>query len=238
MATYNGEKFIKKQVETILSQINEDDELIISDDGSTDATIKILKEFNDLRIKIYLNQGIRGPVSNFENALIHATGEYIFLSDQDDIWLPDRVQAALKIHKAGYDIVTCNCFLIDENDNKLSSIPYFNEKHPLKRSFFHNLYENSVYGCCMSFNRQLLLYALPFPKHIIMHDVWIGMLAKVKFKFGYCDSCLILYRRHANTASFGKIKGGKHQKISNAYRIKTRLYLFFHVIIRVISKKT
>jgi len=236
MATFNGERFIKEQVASILSQIRENDELVISDDRSRDRTVEILKEFKDPRIKIYMNQGTKGPVSNFRNALIHSTGEYIFLSDQDDIWLPGRVDEALKLHQTGYDLVTCNCFLIDENGQKLTSVPYFNEKHPLKKNFFYNLYENSVYGCCMSFNRKLLLYSLPFPKNIIMHDVWIGMLAKVKYKCGYIDQCLILYRRHGGTASFGKIKGGKQHKISNLYRIRTRLYLFFHVLFHIVLK--
>ena len=84
MATYNGEKYLREQVGSILTQLGENDELVVSDDGSTDSTIDILKSYNDPRIKIFINTGRHGVNSNFENALRHADGDYIFLSDQDD----------------------------------------------------------------------------------------------------------------------------------------------------------
>ena len=85
MATYNGEKYIKKQIESILINLNKDDELIISDDGSKDKTLDIIKSIKDKRIKI-ISGPKQGVIKNFENALNNCTGEYIFLSDQDDIW--------------------------------------------------------------------------------------------------------------------------------------------------------
>jgi glycosyltransferase involved in cell wall biosynthesis len=234
MATYNGEKFLNTQVHSILSQLAPDDELIISDDHSNDSTIDILRNFDDSRIKIIYNTGGKGAVSNFQNALLHCKGEIIFLSDQDDIWMNDRMKEAIDMHKKGYDLVACNCILIDENDKRISPDPYFNSKHPLKRNFFMNLYENSFYGCCMSFNRKALMFSLPFPEKIIMHDVWIGMLAKAKFNCGYIEKCLVLYRRHFGTTSFGKRKGGKIVRISNFYRIKTRLILLYYIFKRLI----
>lgn len=90
MATYNGEEYIKEQLESILCQLGEMDEIIISDDGSTDNTLNIIESYNDSRIKIHINTGKHGFVYNFENALQKAKGEYIFLSDQDDIWLPEK----------------------------------------------------------------------------------------------------------------------------------------------------
>jgi glycosyltransferase involved in cell wall biosynthesis len=235
MATYNGEKFINTQVRSILKQLGSDDELIISDDHSTDATLDIIRQLGDSRIIIVMNAGRKGPVPNFENALHHATGEIIFLSDQDDIWMDDRMKEALELHHNGSDLVACNCLLIDENDHRISAEPYFNARHPLKRNFLVNLYENSFYGCCMSFNRKVLNYSLPFPGNIVMHDVWIGMLAKARFNCGYLEKCLVLYRRHPDTASFGKWKGGKQVKVSNWWRIKTRLILLFYILKRLIS---
>ena len=90
IATYNGGAFIKDQIYSILLQLSQNDEIIISDDGSRDSTLNILFSFNDSRIKIYKNGGKHGVVSNFENAIKHATGDYIFLCDQDDVWMPGK----------------------------------------------------------------------------------------------------------------------------------------------------
>lgn len=233
MATFNGEKFLYVQVSSILGQLGRNDELVVSDDRSNDATIDILRNFNDPRIKIIYNPGQKGPVPNFQNALKHCKGDIIFLADQDDVWMNGRVKEAMDLHQKGYGLVACNCFLIDENGAKISPTPYFNPSHPLKRNFFMNLYENSFYGCCMSFDRKVLNYSLPFPEKIVMHDVWIGMLAKARFTCGYVEECLVLYRRHPDTTSFGKRKGGKTVAVTNLWRIKTRLALLYHVLKRL-----
>ena len=86
IATYNGAKYIEEQVQSILYQLSEKDEIINSDDGSKDNTLAIIKSLNDARIKVIHNTLKHGLVSNFENAIKHADGDYIFLSDQDDIW--------------------------------------------------------------------------------------------------------------------------------------------------------
>ncbi|EXY58193.1 glycosyltransferase, partial [Bacteroides fragilis] len=91
IATYNGEKFIVEQLKTILSQLTDFDEIIISDDHSSDCTLSLIRSFRDPRIKIYLNENDKGYTSNFENALKKATGEIIFIADQDDIWKKDKV---------------------------------------------------------------------------------------------------------------------------------------------------
>ena len=94
MATYNGEKYIREQVESILCQLGPEDEIVISDDGSKDHTIQMVDSL-DKRIKVFLNEGKHGVVPNFENALKHSSGDYIFFSDQDDIWSPDKVERCL-----------------------------------------------------------------------------------------------------------------------------------------------
>src|ERR1700722_16776290 len=91
MATYNGERHIYKQVKSILDQISPQDEVIVSDDYSIDGTIDILKSFNDARIKIFTNEHKKGPVGNFENALSKASGDIIFLADQDDEWFSNKI---------------------------------------------------------------------------------------------------------------------------------------------------
>lgn len=98
LATYNGEKYIRQQIESILPQLSAADEIVVSDDESTDQTVPILESFNDSRIHIYIHKRRNEKVvwdyatHNFENALSHAKGDYIFLSDQDDVFLPEKSQ--------------------------------------------------------------------------------------------------------------------------------------------------
>ena len=96
MATYNGEKYIRQQICSIISQIGEGDEVIISDDGSTDSTLDTIRSMADSRIRIVKGPCRRSPTLNFENALSHAQGDYIFLADQDDVWLPGKVSACVQ----------------------------------------------------------------------------------------------------------------------------------------------
>ena len=118
MTTYNGENHIAEQLESILKQLNGNDELIISDDGSSDKTIEIINEFKDTRIRLFLNS-FRNIILNFEFALSKATGSIIFLSDQDDIWYDNKVSELVKILKK-YDLVYTNASVFNETkDNNV-----------------------------------------------------------------------------------------------------------------------
>ena len=168
MPTYNGEKFILQQLRSILSQLQQNDEIIISDDSSTDNTINIIKSFNDKRIVIWENNHFYSPVFNVENALKHAKGDYIFLSDQDDIWVDKKVEKMLK-YLSDYDLVISNASIIDSNENVITK-SYFSWKNSGK-GFWKNFYKNTYIGCNMAFNKKILELALPFPKKIAMHDI-------------------------------------------------------------------
>jgi glycosyltransferase involved in cell wall biosynthesis len=199
MATYNGGKYIKKQVASILAQLSPVDELVISDDSSTDDTLAIVQSFNDERIKIFSNASrIAGPVSNFENALKNANGDYIFLADQDDIWLSNKIEIHIKGH-TNHDLVISDCYVINEAGDVLHN-SFFRERNS-GPGFLKNLKKNSYIGCCMSFNRKLLKLALPFPSYIHMHDWWIGLIAELKGSTFFCDDKLIYYVRHDNNVS-------------------------------------
>jgi len=231
MATYNGARFIDEQISSILTQLNPADELIISDDGSTDDTLYKIMAWNDPRIVLLTNSGRRGPVGNFGNALRHAGGEIIFLADQDDIWLEDKVRAQLDA-LVEYDLVLSDARVVDEEERLL--FPSFFKMNRSGPGFIRNWVNNSFMGCCMAFNRKILDYVLPFPDNIAMHDSWIGLNATLIGRCCFLDKPLLLYRRHGrNTmASFKK----NHLPVS--YQIRYRIEMMIHILIRRISKKS
>lgn len=226
IATYNGEKYIQSQLESILSQLSSEDEIIISDDGSTDSTISVIQHINDERIVVLREKPIGSPTLNLERALSKAHGEIIFLSDQDDIWLPGKVvkmvNALNNVH-----LLFSDATLVD-GDLNIMKASYHNKKENLN-GFLKNFFFNNYMGAAMAFRREILYIALPFPSHIPMHDQWIGLLGDLYFKTGYLNDALILYRRHGGNASPGEISRYPVSK-----KILFRLSLFWFLLIRVI----
>lgn len=199
MATYNGEKFLREQVDSILAQLTSEDELVVSDDGSTDKTIGILESYNDSRIKIFHNQNNHGVNGNFENALRHANGDYIFLSDQDDVWLPNKVKVCIDNLRYN-DCVVHDCRIVNQNLNDISASLFSELK--AKPGVINNLIKNSFTGCCMAFKRKVLKCVLPFPNSTrFFHDQWIGLIASKLFKPVFINDKLILFRRHSKNSS-------------------------------------
>ena len=200
LASYNGSEFIEEQILSILSQLDKRDELIISDDSSLDGTTEIIKKIAeaDHRIRLFEDQIFKSPIYNFEHALKKANGDIIFLADQDDIWEPDKVRVSLN-ELVGYDLIVSDCKVVDINDQVL-----YRSFYSLNRSgpgFIKNLMHNSYLGCCLAFKKQVLEYALPFPKKIPMHDWWIGLIGEAHFKTRFLDESLVRYRRHGKNAS-------------------------------------
>jgi len=229
MASFNGEKFIAEQILSILEQLGENDELIISDDSSTDSTPQIIEQLqqNDSRIIFLPRNLFHNPVYNFENALKICRGEYIFLADQDDIWLPgkvDKVISLLKIHL----LVTHDSTVI--NDLKQILLSSFFAHRKSTAGFWRNLYKNSYTGCCMAFKKSLLDTALPFPRKLQFHDQWLGLLAEAKGKTIFLQEQLILFRRHDNNVSPGinRSSNSPFRKLIN------RLILFKQLFTRLI----
>lgn len=231
IATYNGEKYIKNQVESILVQLSDDDEIIISDDGSKDSTLEILRSYNDKRIKIYVNRKIylgKKPhwyvTKNFENALRHSSGDYIFLSDQDDVWLPNKVQICIsELKDTGALLHNLTC--VDANLNSLG-YNWFNANHMFHyRNLF--LLKGKHMGCALAFKRELLNIVLPFPKNLVLHDFWIGILAELTVGLKYIDIPLVQYRIHSNNTS-----GARNKRHRLFYQIRYRVYIFIQVFIR------
>lgn len=198
IATRNGSRYLGEQLNSILSQLGASDEVIISDDGSSDNTIEIIRCFNDRRIKIFQREHSVGIVANFENALKASKGDIIFLADQDDVWVPGKVHN-LKDSLKSVDLVISDCELVDHALNPLPLNQF--RKFKTKKGLLRNLVRNSYMGCCMAFRRCVLDKALPFPKDIPMHDVWIGLVAEMYFRVLLVPEKLVLHRRHQHNAS-------------------------------------
>lgn len=227
MATFNGEKYIKEQIDSILIQLKEEDELIISDDGSTDKTLEIINELNDSRIKTLKNEGKHGYTHNFENALKQTQGDYIFFSDQDDVWLPNKVEIILSYLKN-------DCYVISDayiTNEKLEIQDKLSSWRSYKKGYFNNLYKSIYAGCTCAFTKRIKDYCLPFPKtSFIQHDTWIGLLCELKFKVIYIDEPLIYYRRHDKNTSGAGSKSTK----SFFYMIQYRSVLLFETLKKVL----
>ena len=224
MATYNGEKYIEQQIQSILVQLSDKDELIISDDNSTDNTVKIIKGISDSRIKLFFNKE-KGYTSNFENALNQVTGDIIFLSDQDDIWIFNKVEICLK-ELESYDFVVSDCKVIN-NKNEIISESYFGLRN-VKKTGLGNLIKFSFLGCCIAFRADVLKKALPVPSNrkLCTHDNWLFLVGSFLFKYKVLDDKLIHYRRHNNNVST------LISKSSVWFKIKYRVYLCFFLFKR------
>ncbi|MBQ0076632.1 MAG: glycosyltransferase [Bacteroidales bacterium] len=234
IATYNGEKYIREQLMSILPQLSAEDEVIISDDASTDNTLQVISDLHDSRIQIYHHTSyepcyfpLDKSTHNFENALIHAKGEYIFLSDQDDIWLSDKVTTMLQ-ELAVYDLVVHNCQVVDAQLNTICP-SYFDLVH-IHKGIWANIYKNSCLGCCIAFRRHLLDTALPFPSHYVAHDQWLVICASLKGTMSLVHQPFLLYRKH-NTS---QTPSGEKSAHSWSFKIKYRLVVVYYTLLKIL----
>lgn len=199
MATYNGSRYISQQLESILMQIGDSDEVIVSDDGSTDGTPDIVRGMGDRRIRLIDGPHRHSPTLNFECVLSHARGEYIFLADQDDVWQKNKVRVCMEALRHA-DCVVSDAWVTDSRlnitDNSLYSVMH---AHPSR--LYNLLWHNGYTGCCMAFTRRVLDMAMPFPKDTPMHDIWIGNVAAWLYSVEFIGDRLVWFRRHAGTAS-------------------------------------
>lgn len=216
MATYNGERFVKEQLESILSELSsypDDAEIVIADDGSVDNTLDVFSAIGDSRIRVLpprTGNAPLGPTYNFERALKAATGDIIFLSDQDDRWLPGKVQSMLTALDGNAVLAVHDACFIDGEGGELPALKTMWSNRPYKAGLFRNWLKNTYTGCCMAFRRELLSKALPFPKNLPMHDQWLGLVAERNFggaRVVPVNRQLIQYRVHEKNAT--QLVGGK-----------------------------
>lgn len=216
IATYNGERFIREQIDSILRQLSSDDEIIVSDDGSTDNTISIINSIDDKRIRVIEGPRKQSPTSNFECALKASKGDFIFMSDQDDVWKPNKVKICMEW------LQIYNCVVSDAEVTDSSLNPLYPSLYAIMQvrqgRIYNTIWKNGYTGCCMAFRRNVLEASLPFPKDIPMYDIWIGNVAAYKYNVKFIPDTLIYFRRHEDTTSCN----GKGSKYSIWQQMKFR----------------
>jgi glycosyltransferase involved in cell wall biosynthesis len=226
LAVYNGEKYLRKQLDSILAQRSVTiKELIIVDDKSTDGSPDIIRnyEYQHLNIKFVGNQVNQGPIRSFVTGAKLSTAEYTAFADQDDIWLNDKLYKSLElIKKIDLDkkpaVVFSDLEMIDENDKTIyNSFWKLYDIDPGKNNFFTIAFGNIATGCTMLINRKMLNEFIDMPLNAQMHDHWIMLIASSFGTWAYLDDRTIYYRSHNNSVT-NKNKVTLREKAVNFFR--------------------
>lgn len=220
MAAYNGDKFIGEQINSLLKFLGAEDELIVSDDASTDSTKEVVESIGDERV-ILLPIGRRlGYQKNFEKAISYSSGEFIFFADQDDICLPERFEKSI-LELKSFGCVIGDAVLVDEFLCKTNE-SFFDLRKCKKISALRIFIRPVAIGATMACTRKFLQSALPFPAGV-PHDQWLSLVAAARGNLSVVRTPFILYRRHASVASVT----GTNKKRSFISIVLSRLRLFF-----------
>lgn len=230
MAVYNSEKYIKPQIDSIIKQLGNNDELVISYNDSIDNTWNIINEYanQDNRVKIFKCDE-KGLLPNFNSAISHSRGKIIFLSDHDDIWLDKKVEKVIDVfEKENSILVLHGRFVVDADLNVIKEVTYQN----FKPKFFRNLIKNSFLGAGMAFKSEMKKYICPIPQKNIYHDAWIGLWCSLLGKVSIINEPLMLYRRHEGNLSVTvrrKFYIILLERFSTLVEIIKRLFVIFFV---------
>lgn len=207
LATYNGEKYLKEQIDSILNQTYKNIHIIISDDCSKDSTREILNQYEgNEKITIFKQKNNLGYVKNFEFLLEQVESNLFMLCDQDDIWLEEKISKAVeKLKSENLDLVFGDLEIVDKDLNTL--YPSFNKFMKLDRKIkkylstdrLQYLY-NCMTGCTILCKKEFLSKVLPLPKNskYMIHDYWLGLVVSLHGRVGFIETPYIRYRQHGN----------------------------------------
>lgn len=237
LATYNGEKYLEEQLDSIIKQTYSNFRLIISDDCSTDNTKNILQEYEkkDDRIIVYYQKENLGFIENFEFLLTKVESKYYALSDQDDIWFENKIEKEIEVlEKEDADLVFCDLEVVDENKQTMqkSFIESMNLKSKIKKAKDNKIayLYNTVTGCTIVAKNKFMDIIFPIPnetKHLL-HDHWIALMISIYGKVSLIDKPYIYYRQHSqNQIGVEKVsyKMEKFDDVRNLF-LKVKLELF------------
>lgn len=210
MATYNGEQYIRQQLESILQQTRPVDEIIIVDDHSSDETLQVIRSLRDSRIHIFQNDTNLGYIENFYKAISMTKGDYVFLSDQDDIWALDKIERSmLALTASDENMAVCSGFrLIDQDGNSIEHTESYQLNAFLSKAHksveyltLHQLaFGNVVQGCTYGIRRAVIDVYVRIHNTEVIHDYQLMLIAAALGKVVYLNVPLIQYRLHGDNA--------------------------------------
>lgn len=221
MATFNGQKYIAAQLQSILGQLAPTDEVIVVDDASMDETKERVLAFGDARVRLIEHARNLGVARTFEDSIRAASGEVLFLSDQDDIWDPRKVAMILATFQSHPDVtlIATDNAVIDENGSLIAG-SYFSKRGRFHPGLWANILRNRFGGCTMAFRAEVIYEVLPLPHgYDVLHDIWIGVRNSLSgHRALYLPEALVLNRRHSTT-----VTGRKALTLSRKVRIRVHL---------------
>lgn len=236
LCTYNGGRFLREQLESFLLQTRRPNELIVGDDRSTDNTISIIDEFAasaEFPVHVEVNDRNLGSTKNFEKTIQRCSGDLIFLADQDDVWLPEKIEkAAAEFSKSeNVGLVFTNAELVDEKLQPLSerlwdyTFPARRRATADRRNFYKTLLDgNVVTGATAAFRGSFVKDIVPFPSRVesFIHDAWIALSISVNADIVFLDEALMLYRQHAGQqlgVNWEESSGSMRERFTRAVKI-------------------
>jgi glycosyltransferase involved in cell wall biosynthesis len=210
LATYNGEDFVVRQLQSVLKQLNDSDQVVVVDDCSKDQTVSLIKETFGDRVEVYVNASNSGPVKSFEKAISLAKGDIVFLCDQDDVWEEGKVERVVNaFYNQDADLVIHDAYVVDGNLQIIHSSWNQYNNNQVNQGIMGNIKKNAFTGAMMAFKKELVPFFLPLPSTIEMHDQWIALAAMLnKKKIVTIQEPLMKYVRHG-----GNVTGMKKRSI-------------------------
>lgn len=201
MATYNGERYVQEQLASILSELGDNDEVVVVDDCSRDATAQRVEGLDDPRIRVFRTNENAGHVRAFEAALYSSRGSFVFLSDQDDIWLPGRVELMIEaLNRA--QLVATNVYRFGAETGQFNPpLRAADSRRRIRNILGIFMGRRPYYGSGMAMRREFLSIALPFPEHVEAHDLWIAVLGNLVGGIEHTEHASLLRRVHSSNLS-------------------------------------
>jgi hypothetical protein len=202
MAVYNGCRYLKEQLDSVLADLCANDEIVIVDDASTDGSAQLIGSYSDQRIRYVRNQVNMGVRKTFERGLELAEKDVLFLCDQDDVWMLGKRKAVINVfaNQQQCALVVHDAEVIDAKGN-LTHASFMNLRGGFESAVFYNIVRNRYLGCAMAFRASLRHHVLPIPADVPMHDMWIGIRLRMIGSVEFLPIPLIRYRRHGGNVS-------------------------------------
>lgn len=202
MAAFNGRPYIIQFVQSLLADLRAQDEVIVVDDASKDGTVEWLKGLTDPRVRLICHERNQGVLASFDEALRTSSHRFVFLADQDDLWVLGKRDYFLAklLDEPQITVVISDAEFTDDLGHHVSRM-FMRTRGGFDGSIAATFWRNRYLGCCMALRREVLMVALPIPSFVPMHDMWLGLIARCMGTVHFTPLPFLRYRRHATNLS-------------------------------------